>query len=425
MLKFIGNTLQGAVSVHVNMFLPKNIQRRISERKFLNTIRTAFSDVPFYREKFAEAGIRLSDIATMDDIKKLPFLTKEDVRNNFPDRIVSEKFKISDCHYSATTGSTGRSLPFVFSAKTFAYYLTTSMRVYTLVGYRPWHKIAYIKYTAVETPNLGPFFKAIHIPSIAGPEQQIKQLKESRADILTGYASIILELAKNVRPEDLKAINLKFISVNSEMSTQSQRDYIATVFNCPVYDEYSTEETWMIASQCKAGNYHIFSDNVLIEFLDKDGRDVRPGETGEIVITTLKSPAMPFIRYKIGDLGVPGIAECTCGCGFPILESFEGRADDSFVLPDGSFVSSLKLLNTFTMYIKKYLHLIEEFRIVQKRPEMVEIEMVRGREYSEDHARELTGSLSRILGDSVEIIIRHVDEIKFEGIKRKAIESLV
>ncbi len=425
MLKFIGNTIQGAFSVHANMFMPKNIQRRISERKFVATIKNAISDVPFYREKFAEAGISAEDISSFDDIKKLPFLSKDDVRHNFPDKIVSEKYKIKECHSSATTGSTGLSLPFVFSAKTYAYYLTTSLRVYTLVGYKPWHKIAYIKYTEVETPDLGPFFKTIHIPSIAKVEQQINMLKNSRANILTGYASIILELAKNVQPDDLKGINLKFISVNSEMSTKSQRDYISDVFKCPVYDEYSTEETWMIASQCKAGSYHIFSDNVWIEFLDKDGRDVKPGETGEIVITTLKSPAMPFIRYRIGDLGVPGKSKCSCGCGFPVLDSFQGRADDSFVLPDGSFVSSLKLLNTFTMYIKKYLYLIEEFRIIQKTPDQVEIELVRGRDYSDIHAQELIDSLYRILGDSVEILIRHVDEIVFEGIKRKAIESFV
>ncbi|MDY6822551.1 MAG: hypothetical protein SWH68_01950 [Thermodesulfobacteriota bacterium] len=425
MPKFIRNIIQGAVSVHANMFLPKNIQRRISEKKFVETVKNAVSDVPFYRQRFAEAGISAGDIHSLNDIQKLPFLSKEDVRNNFPENIVSKKFNINECYYSATTGSTGRSLPIIFSAKTFAYYLTTSLRVYTLVGYRPWHKIAYIKYTKVETPDLGPFFKTIHIPSIERIEEQIKKLKNSRANILTGYASIILELAKNVLTEDLREINLKFISVNSEMSTKSQRDYISNVFNCPVYDEYSTEETWMIASQCRAGSYHIFSDNVWIEFLDKDGRNVKPGETGEIIITTLNSPAMPLIRYKIGDLGVPGKANCSCGCGFQVLESFEGRADDSFVLPDGSFVSSLKLLNTFTMYIKKYLHLIEEFRIVQRTPEQVEIELVRGRDYSDVHVQELTASLSRILGDSVEIIIRNVDEITFEGIKRKAIESLV
>ncbi len=425
MLKFIIHTIQGALSVHVNLFLPVSIQRRTTEKKFIETVRSAISDVPFYREKFLKAGIKPDDIQSLPDIKKLPFLTKDDIRNNFPNKLVSEKFKVKDCHYSATTGSTGKSLPFVFSLKTFAYYLATSLRVYTLVGYRPWHKIAYIKYTRVQTPELGPFCKTIHIPSIETAEKQIQLLKESRADILTGYASIIIEISKKIRPEDLRNINLRFISVNSEMSTSAQREYISDVFGCPVYDEYSTEETWMIASQCKANSYHIFSDNVWLEFIDKDGNDVKPGETGEIVITTLKSPAMPFIRYKIGDLGVPGKDLCSCGCGFPVLESFEGRADDSFILPDGSFVSSLKLLNTFTMYIKKYLHLIEEFRMIQKTPDQVEIELVKGKDYTENHVQELVESLGDILGGTVEIIICHVDEIKFEGIKRKAIESFL
>ncbi|MDV7397759.1 hypothetical protein RZS08_40540, partial [Arthrospira platensis SPKY1] len=125
-----------------------------------------------------------------------------------------------------------------------------------------------------------------------------------------------------------------------------------------MYDEYSTEETWMVASQCRRHRYHIFIDNVWMEFLDDEGRGVAPGQVGEIVLTATRSRAMPFIRYKIGDLGRYSAAKCGCGLGFPVLESFEGRADDSFILPSGKFVSSLKVLNTFTTYITKYIHLM-------------------------------------------------------------------
>jgi len=89
----------------------------------------------------------------------------------------------------------------------------------------------------------------------------------------------------------------------------------------------------MIASQCKYKNYHYFLDNVYVEFLDDEGKDVGEGEIGEIVLTTLRSPVMPFIRYKIGDIGSYTLEECPCGRHFPLLKSFEGRADDIFILP--------------------------------------------------------------------------------------------
>jgi phenylacetate-CoA ligase len=247
-----------------------------------------------------------------------------------------------------------------------------------------------------------------------------------KPDLLVGYSSIIFEIAQKVTPEDRDFIKPKFIGLNSELSTRDQRDFISSVFNCPVYDEYSTEETWMIASQCREGNYHIFIDNVWVEFLDKDGAEAKPGEEGEIVLTTLRSPAMPFIRYKIGDLGTYSSKPCSCGLRFPVLSSFEGRADDYFVLPSGKTVSSLKLLNTFTKFIKKYLHLMEEFKVIQKEPDYIVIQLSKGRQYRESQFQEVIHGLKEILLEPVSIEVEFVEAIdNSNGIKRKAIESWV
>jgi len=182
----------------------------------------------------------------------------------------------------------------------------------------------------------------------------------------------------------------------------------------------------MVASQCRRHNYHIFTDNVWVEFIDSKGQEVKPGEMGEMVLTTTRSPAMPFIRYRIGDVGRYSAAECPCGLGFPLLEALEGRADDCFILPSGKFVSSLKLLNTFTMYIKKYLHLLEEFKVTQVRSDLIVIKIIKGSQYNSAHLEELLADLRRLLDDSVSIKVEFVDAIeKSDGIKRKAIESLV
>jgi len=135
---------------------------------------------------------------------------------------------------------------------------------------------------------------------------------------------------------------------------------------------------------------------------------------------------MPFIRYRIGDMGRLGDGVCSCGIGFPILEAFDGRSDDSFILPSGKFVSSLKLLNTFTIYIKKYLHLMEEFKIIQKKRELIVIQLVKGKEYREERFQELVNRLHEVLGEPVTITVEVVDRIPLSGgIKRKAIESWV
>lgn len=409
----------------MNQWFPPVFQRKLAEKRIIKEVRRAYRDVPFYRKKYDRAGVDINSIRKIEDLKKLPLLTKDEVRSGFPESIVKKGVDISKCHYSATTGSTGKSLPFVFSHATFAFYMATNFRVYTMIGYRPWHKLVYIKYTAVEALTIGPFFRRAHIPSTIPVEEQIAMLKKEKPDMLLGYASIILEIARRMTPEDKQSIHPKFISVNSELSTKEQRDFISSVFGCPVYDEYSTEETWMVASQCKKGNYHIFTDNVWVEFLDESGMGVSEGETGEIVLTTMRSPVMPFIRYRIGDLGRPGGNKCGCGIGFPLLEAFDGRSDDSFILPSGKFVSSLKLLNTFTMYIKKYLYLMEEFKVIQKEKGLIIIQLVKGKEYKEEIFQKLIDSLRKILNEPVIIRVEIVDKIPAQGIKRKAIESLV
>lgn len=412
--------------VHISAYLSPRLQRKRCERRLIRAIRHAYKHVPFYRRKYDEAGVDIDSIRSAEDIKRLPFVTKDEIRENFPDGIVARGINREACFYSATTGSTGRSLPFIYTKATYAFYVALGFRMYTMIGYRPWHRMAYIKYTKLTYYRVGPFFQTVHIKSTIPVEEQIAQLREARADLIVGYASLVYEIARRVTPDDLKYIRPKFIGINSELSTQDQRAFISETFHCPVYDEYSTEETWMIASQCRHHNYHIFSDNVWVEFLDSKGQEVNPGEMGEIVLTTTRSPAMPFIRYRIGDMGTYSDAACPCGIGFPILQSFEGRADDCFILPSGKFVSSLKLLNTFTMYIKKYLHLLEEFKVIQVRRDLIVIKIVKGSQYDDSQLEELLADLRRLLDETVSIEIEFVDVIeKSDGIKRKAIESLV
>ena len=426
MIKQLWLLLIACIKVQSNQFIPLSLQKKLAEKRIIKTVHHAYHTVPLYREKYDQAGVDINGVTCLKDLKKLPFITKDEIRENFPDKIIAKGTDIDKCHYSATTGSTGRSLPFLFSPETFAFYMMTSLRVYTMIGYRPWHKLVYVKYTSVETPKFGPFFRTAHIPSTITIEEQIARLIVEKPDLLTGYASIIHEIAQKITPEQLKQLHIKFVSVNSEMSTVDQRNFISNRFDCPVYDEYSTEETWMITSQCKKHNYHLFIDNVWVEFLDKSGEDVNPGEVGEMVLTTTRSDVMPFIRYRIGDLGRYSDDTCACSLGFPLIQAFDGRSDDSFILPSGKFVSSLKILNTFTKFIKNYLHLMEEFKVIQEEKDRIVIYLVKGREYDDGVFKKLIDILHGIMGEPVTIDLEFVDAIDYKGsIKRKAIESRV
>ena len=421
---FWGYLIYHTALLHLGLNPDYSFRSRNVQKKLVNSVRDAGKNVPFYRDLYRKVGIDIQEFSGTQDLKKLPLVTKDDIRSAFPDRITREGTNLDRCIHSATTGSTGKSLPIVYSRSTYALYLAANLRIYTMIGYKPWYKTSYIKYTPLAKYNFGPFFRFDHVPSMTSAEKQIEILRQNKPDFLDGYPSIILEIAQKASSEDLKDIRPRMIMLNSEMSTNDQRDFIARVFNCPVYDEYSTEETWMVASQCKHKNYHLFTDNVFMEFLDKQGNDVGPGEPGELYLTTLRSPVMPFIRYRIGDIGRYTYDNCSCGCQFPIIESFDGRADDSFILPDGRLISPLKILNTFNKYIQKHLHLLEEFKVIQKTHDHVVIKLVKGNEYSQEAFREVLDSLHALLGDSVQIDVEYTNYIHNPGsIKRKAIES--
>jgi phenylacetate-CoA ligase len=420
--------LKHAIQSHIEPRLPENIINKLTEKRLINTIKNAYTHVPFYKEYYNNSNIDINNIRSFDDIKALPFLLKEHVRQNFPGKLLNVNHDLDKCFISGTTGSTGKSVNFAYSKSTFLFYLCTSLRVYTMIGYKPWYKMAFIKYTplpAINIPGL-PLFKTYHIPSIAPIDKQMELLRQFNPDLLAGYASIIYEMACNLTEIDKKKLKIKVISLNSELSTTAERDFISNAFNCHVYDEYSTEETWMVASQCKYKNYHIFTDNVYVEFLDDDDKNVKEEEIGEIVLTTLRSPAMPFIRYKIGDIGSYSLEKCPCGRNFPLLKSFEGRADDVFILPNGKRISSLKLLNTFTKFIKSDPKLMNEFKFVQEKIDYAAIYLIPGEEYIEERFKELINQLDNILEKDIHIELKIVDSINNQGkIKRKAIESLV
>ena len=427
MLRFILHLAKWVSIVHLNQILNMNLLRRMNERRLIKTVINAYTDVPYYKEKYDAAGVDIKSIRTIADLQKLPFLTKDEVRKNFPQYMVARGTDLNKSVHSFTTGSTGRPLHIIYSRSTWAFYIATGVRMYTMIGYRPWHKIAYIKHTKLDYPRLGPFFRTAHIKSMLSPEEQIEMLRQISPDLIIGYASIIYDIAKRLTAWDLNTIKPKLIGINSEFSTQAQRDFISHVFGCPVYDEYSTEETWMIASQCRHHNYHIFTDNVWVEFLNPNGQYVGPNEIGEIVLTTTRSPTMPFIRYRIGDLGSYSDEPCSCGLGFPLLASLDGRADDDIILPSGKRVSSIKILNTLYIFnIKKYRNSLDEFKVVQLRTDLIAIQIVKGKDFKHYHLNELLYGMKKLFDEEMMIEIVFVEKIgKIDGIKRKAVESLI
>ena len=186
------------------------------------------------------------------------------------------------------------------------------------------------------------------------------RLADFKPRLLLGYAGAVYEWARLLGEHREAITGLRAIIVSAETLYDDWRNVIERCFRVPVYNRYGGRDIHFVAQECpKRQGLHINSENVLVEIV-KDGQPVQPGELGEIVVTRLDNFAMPFIRYRSGDLGVMASASCECGRSLPLLEKVEGRVQDAIVTSDGRIVSG-----PFFAHMMKDCAEVKEFQIHQ------------------------------------------------------------
>lgn len=385
---------------------PRAIEK-FQEKELRYIVSHAYRNSSFYRHKFKEHGVGPDDIQTIDDLRKLPTVSKRELIDNFSD-VISKGFREEACTVESTSGSTGENMTILHDQRAIDYYAPAHIRGHLAVGLRPQYKTAYIRYKSMGPSlieRLG-FFRFCHIPSDLPPAAIIERMKEIKAFAINCYPNTMYLIAKEISQEDAEYLSPHHIVTWSEKLTPRIRKTVEETFGCPVYDQYGAFECHSIAFECKEKRMHINADVLIMEFL-KDGEPVAPGERGEIVITNLWDRAMPFIRYRIGDIGGPSDETCECGRGLPLMEELEGRTDDSLVTVSGKPVLPSIVVPIFFPYPE-----IDAFQVVQATKKDIRIKIVKGKNYREDIDREILRKFRDIFGDEPDIRIEYVEEIK-------------
>ena len=167
--------------------------------------------------------------------------------------------------------------------------------------------------------------------------EQLEWLERIRPDYVMSYANSLLSVAEVARRRGGATVQFKAFISAGELLEPATRVTIEEVFGCKVIDVYGSREFGPIAFQCPVGpGYHVCSESLVCELLDKSGRPAKPGQDGRVVVTSLYNFAMPFIRYDLADFAVVSDSRCRCGRGLPTLERVAGRVRHLFVMPDGS-----------------------------------------------------------------------------------------
>ena len=404
-------------------------------KKLRKVVKYAYDHVPFYHEKFERLGIKPADVKTAKDLDKLPISRREELQKNV-EKLISDEFDAGKLQVVSTSGSTGQPLFTYISRREDEFRKAKLLRANISCGQKPrdrWVVITAPQHRSNVT-KLQKFlglYAPVPISVFDDTATQVSIIDRLKPDVLDGYSSSLLLLAKEAEKTEIKTIRPRSIIGGAELIDGSSRQFIEKMFDAPFYDQYACVELERLAWQCheKTG-YHIDADSIIMQFVDEDGEEVAAGERGEIVCTSLFNHAMPFIRYAVGDVGVASEdTNCPCGRAFPLMKVIEGRKDSFVILPDGRVLSPLVF--GWSMEVFKFYHCIDHYRVVQKKIDVFKflIKTKGGHVDEKVMEAELLAHIRKMLnvGESeVAFEIEFVDDIPLDksGKLRKVISEL-
>ena len=299
---------------------------------------------PFYRERFQREGLKPSDIKTLDDIRKIPFTTKQDLRDTYPFGIAS--VPLEQCaRLHSSSGTTGNPTVILHTKKDLEEWANAVARCLWMVGCRPDDIFQNASGYGMFTGGLGFQYGAeklgmLTVPAGAGNTlRQIKFFTDFGTTVvhaIPSYASRIFEVMQEKGIDPRRDTKLRTLVIGAEPHSEDTRKRIEEMLGVKAYNSFGMSEMCGpgVAFECPEQNgMHIWEDYYIVEIVDPDTLEPVPdGEVGELVLTTLKREAMPLLRYRTRDLTriLPG--ECPCGRHHKRLDRMKGRSDDMIIL---------------------------------------------------------------------------------------------
>jgi phenylacetate-CoA ligase len=425
-------SLQRYTELKKSQWLSREEIKKLQDQKLKAMIKYAYNKVPFYHRTFKELGLNPEVIKSKDDLCKLPVIDKEIVRKHFDD------FKAKDFQrwkpiLRTTGGTTGKPLKYYSDRIEHSIFWADLWRVWNWAGYELGDKRATI---GGSRPSSSGFRMRSFISSrvmerhlslssfeVKSEAMQIhvEKLRKFRPKILRGYPSALYVFANHLEEKQVGDLGIQSVIGISEQLYEHQRKAIENAFGCEIFDNYGCPDGGILACECEKHEYHLNSENAIVE-IERDGEVVSPGEEGEIIATNFSKFAMPFIRYKTGDVGRASDAESKCGRGLEILASIQGRTSDYLILPNGNLLSGVNIAALFNA-LSSQLH-IQHYQVVQEKEGELQVLVVEDEGYTEKDSELIKETLQEHIGNEIAIHLRRVDDIPLTGSgKRRSVIS--
>lgn len=385
--------------------ISKDEMEKLQLKRLQDVVKRAYENVPYYKKRFDDGGIKPEDIKTLADIQKLPLTTKDDLRAAYPFGMFAvPRREIVEVHTSS--GTTGKPTVSGYTWKDLDIWSEIMARGLTMFGLNEDDLIQNTHGYGLFTGGFGVHYGAQKIGATVIPistgqtRRQIEIMKDFGTTVLIVTPSYGLYLAEVAEEEGLKRedLKLKSIGFGAEMWTEEMRQELQKRFNAPAYNIYGLTEIMGpgVALECPdQDGLHIMEDHFYPEIIDSETLEVlKDGERGELVITTLTRHGMPIIRFRTKDVTSLRRGKCACGRTHVKMERITGRTDDML---------KIRGVAVFPSQIEKALLKMDgiepHYQIIVTRPQHLdemEVQVETSPELFSDEVKELVGIKKKI-----------------------------
>ena len=400
------------------------VERR---RRLRELLAVAYQEVPFYTDLFRKARIRPEDLTEPEHLHRLPVVTKSMLRDGYPSRTCRATGQRT--YEACSSGSTGANFCVREDMETAGWYRASFLLALEWSGWNigdPHMQTGMTLDRSRDRRWKDRLFRCRYVSSYdlsdANLDRALDAIERGKLRHLFGYPGSVYYLALRAASRGWNQ-GLRSVVTWGDMLHPQWRRQIEATFRTRVFDTYGCGEGFQIAAQCGEGTaYHVHALDVILEFVDEQGRGVAVGSPGDVLVTRLHPGPMPLIRYAVGDTAVRVAGRrCACGRGFQLMEGIEGRSGDVVVTPRGN-----RLIVHFFTGIMEYFSDVSTFRVVQEAADRIRIEVVPGKAFSQSTSDQIRTRLQEHGLEGMTIEVETVDSIPAtRSGKRRFVVSLV
>ena len=396
-----------------------NELKELQREKLRKLIDVAYNNVEYYNNLFKKIKLHPSDIKDLEDLKKIPFLTKDDVKMNYK-KLINYSIPAKRYFYSHTSGTTGSPLQFVMDNYTQAYYRSHIIR------HRRWHgmkvgkdwcasfggrrvvKNEKLPLWRYDFPDKLIIYSTYHMND-QNMFEYYKHIRKKKIKYIKGYPSNLFIFAKFLNNNGFK-LPMKAVFTGAEPLYDFIRSEIEKAFLSEVSDFYGNSEETARAYDCEYHNgLHVAMESIIMEIDNPDNDNF-----GEIIGTSLTNYAMPFIRYKTGDLTKILNKECNCGRKHLLIENVKTKREDIIYTKSGKYLSP----SILTFPFKEIKHgVIERSKIIQENKGEITILIQKGINFESGEIDKLVFEFNQLLNGDINVKISF-DEIPIDPEKK-------